>query len=189
MKLFKISQKTTNSRHQHVQKFQKPQLLTSKETKIHSLSQVHHRHLHGSASAPSRQGCSHSRRRRRCRPATEMKPRHQRDSRRDNLKKETVLRDVSCEMTTRHTSLTVAIVVTPQLDGVALHAVRLIAKVTLPVDCDRVWDKKRKHNTTTRRGVHCRQCVAHCKRPQACDGLLVDAALADHQKATSSDVS
>ena len=52
---------------QHVQKVQKPQLLSSKETKMHSFAQVHHRHLHGSASAPSRRSCSHSRRRRRCR--------------------------------------------------------------------------------------------------------------------------
>ena len=109
---------------QHVQKLQKPQLLTSKETKIHSFASVRHRHLHGSASAPSRRSCSHSWRRRRCRPATEMKPRRQRDSKRD---KETFLRDGSFEMTTRHTSLAFAIVVAQQLDGVALHAVHLIA--------------------------------------------------------------
>ena len=62
-------------------------------------------------------------------PATEKKPRHQRGSRRDNLKKRTVMRDVSCEVTPRHTSL-----VARQLDGVALHAVHLIAKVAPPVD-------------------------------------------------------
>ena len=37
-------------------------------------------------------------------------------------------------MTTRHTSHAAAIVVAQQLDGVALHAVYFIAKVTLPVD-------------------------------------------------------
>ena len=37
-------------------------------------------------------------------------------------------------MTTRHTSLAAAIVVAPQLDGVAVDAVHLIAKVTLPMD-------------------------------------------------------
>ena len=67
-----------------------------------------------------------------------MKPRHEGDSRRDNLKKDClarcVLRDVSCEMTTMYTSLGAAIVVAQQLDGVALHAVHLIAKVTLQVD-------------------------------------------------------
>ena len=62
-------------------------------------------------------------------PATEKKPRHQRGSRRDNLKQRTVLRDVPCEITPWHTSLAA-----PQLDGVALHAVHLIAKVTDPVD-------------------------------------------------------
>ena len=51
-----------------------------------------------------------------------MKPRHQRDSRKDNLKKG------------RHTSLADAFVVAQQLDGVALRAVHLIAKVTLPMD-------------------------------------------------------
>ena len=43
-------------------------------------------------------------------------------------------RDVSREMTTRHTSLAAAIAVASQLDSVALHAVHLIAKATLPVD-------------------------------------------------------
>ena len=68
------------------------------------------------------------------RPAAEVKPRHQRDSRRDHLQKRTVLRYVSCEMTTKPASLAAAIVVAPQLDGVAHHAVHLIAKVTQPVD-------------------------------------------------------
>ena len=144
MKLFTMTQKTTNSRgavgtsnpccclrfsklttaasRQHVKKCQKPQLLISKETKTHSFAQVHHRQLHGSASAPSRRSCSHSRCHRRCRPATEMKPRHQRFQKRQLEKKR-----LSCEMTT-------VIVVAQQLDGVALHAVHLIAKVTLPMD-------------------------------------------------------
>ena len=113
---------------------QKEQLLISRETKTHCFARVRHRHLHGSASAPSRRSCPHSRRRRRCRPATGMKPRHRRDSRRDNLKKKTVLQDVSSEMTTRHTSLAAAIFVAQQLDGVTHHAVHLIAKVTLRVD-------------------------------------------------------
>ena len=40
---------------------------------------------------------------------------------------------MSCEMTTRHTSPAAAIVAVEQHDGVALHAVHLIAKVALPV--------------------------------------------------------
>ena len=66
----------------------------------------------------------------RCRPATEMKPRHRRGSSRDNLKTKTVLRDVSFEMT----PLAAAIIDAQQLDGVALHAVHLIPKVALQVD-------------------------------------------------------
>ena len=75
---------------QHVQKCKKKtKLLISKEAKMHSFAEMHHRHLHGSASALSRRSCSHSRRRRRrrCRPVTEMKPCHQRGSIRDNLKR------------------------------------------------------------------------------------------------------
>ena len=41
---------------------------------------------------------------------------------------------LSCEMTTKRTSLAAAIVVAPHLSGVALRAVHLIAKVTLLVD-------------------------------------------------------
>ena len=93
---------------QHAHKLQKPQLLISKETKMHGFAQVHHRHLHGSASAPSCRSCSHSRRRLHCRPATEMKPRHQEET----PGKKSVFRDASCKMTTRHTSLAAAVVVT-----------------------------------------------------------------------------
>ena len=53
---------------------------------------MHHRHLHSSASAPHRRSCSHSRRRC-CRPLDGLEPRHQRDSRRDNLRKR-----LPCEM-------------------------------------------------------------------------------------------
>ena len=94
---------------QHAQKLQKPQLLISKETKMHGFAQVHHltpawlsicavlsKLLTQSAPSP--------------------------------------LRDVPCKMTTRHTSLAAAIVVAQQLDGVALHTVHLIAKVTVSVD-------------------------------------------------------
>ena len=41
---------------------------------------------------------------------------------------------MSSEMTSRHSSLAAAVVVAQQLDGVALHAVQLIAKVTQLVD-------------------------------------------------------
>ena len=46
----------------------------------------------------------------------------------------TVSRDVSCEMTTRHTSLAAASVVAQELDGVALDAVHLIAEVAQSMD-------------------------------------------------------
>ena len=46
----------------------------------------------------------------------------------------TVSRDVSCEMTTRHTLLAAAMVVAQELDGVALDAVHLIAEVALSMD-------------------------------------------------------
>ena len=126
-------------------KLQKPQLI-SKETKIHSFAQVHHRHLHGSASAPSRRSCSHRRRRRHCRPATEMKPRQQRGSRRDNLKK-----GLSCEMTTTHTSLADAIDQGHPDGGT----------------CDRAWNKEKEHNTTTRKNIHsccCSVGAEKCKQ-------------------------
>ena len=74
---------------QHVQKFsyfQKTQKFTASLKCTIDTCMAQH-------SAPSRRSCSHSRRRRRCRPATEMKPRRQRDSRRDNLKK-----GLCCEM-------------------------------------------------------------------------------------------
>ena len=90
-----------------------------------NLAQVHHRHLHSSASAPPRLSCSHSRRRRRCRPAAEMKPSPPERSQKRQLEKRTVLRDVSCEITTRHTSLAAVIVVAPQLDGVVVGRVFL----------------------------------------------------------------
>ena len=127
-----------------------------------NLAQVHHRHLHCSASAPPRQSCSHSRRRRRCRPAAEMKPRHQRDSGRDKLKK-----GLSCEIPTRHTSLAAVIFVAPQLDGVvgrvslallfwssshsnSLSIQYLVVSTRSPFrwTCDRAWDKG---NTTPQR--------------------------------------
>ena len=54
-----------------------------------------------------------------------LKPRHQGDSRRDNLKKKAVLRDVSCEITTRDTSFAAVIVVAPRLHSVVVGRVFL----------------------------------------------------------------
>ena len=51
-----------------------------------------------------------------------------------HLSSKLITQSAPSEMTTRHTSLAAAIVVAPQLGGVALDAVHLIAQITLPMD-------------------------------------------------------
>ena len=106
-----------------------PQLLISKETRMHSFAQVHHRHLHGSATAPSRRSCSNSRRRCRCRPAAEMKPRHQRDFKKRQFEQKNCL--ARCPQGTPRLRLPSSSLRNLM---VAIHAVHLKDKVTLPVD-------------------------------------------------------
>ena len=74
-----------------------------------------------------------------------------------------------CEMTTRRTSLAAAIVAVEQHDGVALHAVHLIAKVVFLVDGS--WDTRK---TTPQRvpcldSCHTRLASAGQHRPRRGD--------------------